>query len=273
MLISRRKFIELAASFGGSLAWRSASSATWKLWGNSVGMLDWRLDFQRLPTDFGPSWPDSGYATFGDDDWSAYRHERAEILNFIRNKRITGVAAICGDRHAFEAGLVSSSLPPNVFEPVIAEFITASISAPGLFEAAEYSLSKDHPLRAVYLYQPSTGAPVQPAINFSMMHGVRASLKLQRTGDAGQALTERNPQLAPHLSFVDVSAHGYSVVRGGRDELEVEFVCIPRPLERTDREDGGPLAYRVVHRVKRWTSDGQPRLERTRVDGTLPLVV
>src|SRR5207253_8639946 len=74
-----------------------ASSATWKLWGNSVGVLDWRLDFQNLPTGFGPSWADSGYATFGDDDWSAYRHERTEILNFIRNKRITGVAAIGGD--------------------------------------------------------------------------------------------------------------------------------------------------------------------------------
>src|SRR5438132_840733 len=29
-----------------------ASSATWKLWGNSVGVLDWRLDFQHLPTGF-----------------------------------------------------------------------------------------------------------------------------------------------------------------------------------------------------------------------------
>src|SRR5215213_4200497 len=250
-----------------------ASSAPWKLWGNSVGMLNWRVDFQNLPDGVGAKWPDSGYASFGDDDWSAYRHERAEILNFIRNKQITGVVAVCGDRHAFEAGLVSPSLPPKAFEPVIAEFVTGSISAPGLFEAAEYSLPKDHPLRAIYLYEPSADAAVQPAINFSMMHGVRASLALKRTGDGRRALAERNPQLAPHLSFVDLGGHGYSVVRASSEQLEVEFVCIPRPIERNGRADGGPLAYRVTHRVKRWTHEAAPQIERTKVEGMLPLVL
>ena len=250
-----------------------ASSVPWKLWGNSVGMGEWRIDFQNLPEGAGTKWPDAGYATFGDDDWSAYRHERAEVLDFIRSKHITGVVALCGDRHAFEAGLVSPSLPPKSFEPVIAEFVTGSISAPGLFEAAEYALPKDHPLRAIYLHQPSTGVSVQPAINFSMMHGVRASLALERTGDARKALAERNPQLAPHLSFVDLGGHGYSVVRAGSNELEVEFVCIVRPLERSERADGGPLAYRVGHRVKRWMNEAAPQMERIKVEGTLPLVL
>ena len=250
-----------------------ASSVPWKLWGNSIGMGEWRIDFQNLPEGVGPKWPDAGYATFVDDDWSAYRHERAEVLDFIRSKQITGVVALCGDRHAFEAALVAPALPPKKFEPVIAEFITGSISAPGLFEAAEYSLPKEHPLRAIYLYQPSGEAMVQPAVNFSIMHGVRASLALKRTGDARRVLAERNPQLAPHLSFIDLGGHGYSVVRAGSDALEVEFVCIVRPLERNERADGGPLAYRVVHRVKRWTPDAAPQIERTKVEGTLPLVV
>ena len=156
---------------------------------------------------------------------------------------------------------------------MIAEFVTGSISAPGIFEAAEYSLPKDHPLRAIYLYQPAGEATVQPAVNFSMMHGVRASLALQRTGDARRALAERNPQLAPHLSFVDLGGHGYSVVRAGSDALEVEFVCIVRPLERSEHADGGPLAYRVVHRVKRWMHEAAPKIERTEVEGTLPLAL
>jgi PhoD-like phosphatase, N-terminal domain/PhoD-like phosphatase len=67
--------------------------------------------------------------------------------------------------------------------------------------------------------------------------------------------------------------HGYSVVHAAGDDLEVEFVCIVRPLERSERPDGGPLAYRVVHRVKRWTHEAAPKIERTRVEGTLPLVV
>jgi alkaline phosphatase D len=241
-----------------------ASSAPWKVWGNSVGMLEWRIDFQNLPEGVGPKWPDSGYATFIDDDWSAYRHERSEILELIRSKQITGVVAICGDRHAFEAGLVSGSIPG---------FVTGSISAPGLFEAAEYSLPKDHPLRAIYLHQSSAEAPVRPAVNFSMMHGVRAGLALTRTGDVRQAVAERNPQVAPHLSFVDLSGHGYSLVRASSDQLEVEFVCIVRPLERSERADGGPLAYRVTHRVKRWTHEATPKIERTKVEGILPVVL
>ncbi|MGA9773697.1 MAG: alkaline phosphatase D family protein [Blastocatellia bacterium] len=249
------------------------SKATWKLWGNSVGMLDWRIDFQNLPKDVGPQWPTAGYAQLGGEDWSGYRTERAEIFDIIRREAITGLVTVVGDRHSFQAGLLSPSLPPKSFAPVAVEFVTGSVSAPGIFEATEYGLPKDHPLRAIYLYKPSAEAAVQPAMNVSIMHGVRASLALQKTGDVRQALAERNPEIAPHLSFMDVGGHGYSVVRAGRDELEVEFVCIPRPVERSDRADGGLLAYRVAHRVKRWASGAAPRLERTTLEGTLPLVL
>jgi alkaline phosphatase D len=235
-------------------------------------MIDWRLDYQNLPDGVGTKWPDEDYGVMTTEDWAGYRSERAEILSFIRRNAITGVAAVCGDRHAFEAGVVSASLQPEAFDPVIAEFITASISAPGLFEGAEYNVPKDHPLGAVYFYHPPNGEAVQPAFNFSMMHGVRASLALQTSGNLQQALSERNPELAPQLSFIDVSAHGYSVVRAERDHLEVEFVCIPRPLQRSSNVDGGALTYRVTHRVDRWLPKGRPKVRRTKVKGTLPLV-
>ena len=250
-----------------------ASAAVWKLWGNSVGMLDWRIDFQNLPPEVGPRWPSTGYAQFADDDWTGYRHERGEILRFIQRERIAGVATIVGDRHAFLAGVLSPTLPPKPFEPVAAEFTTGSVSAPGLFEAMEYALPKHHPLRAIYLHQPSPPAAMQPAINLSCMHGVRASLALQRTADAQAALAARNPEVAPHLAFLDAGGHGYATVRASSSELEVEFVCIPRPLERSDRADGGPLAYRVSYRVPRWNPGEAPQLERTATEGELPLVL
>jgi alkaline phosphatase D len=152
------------------------------------------------------------------------------------------------------------------------EFITGSISAPGLFEALEYSMPKDHPLRPIFVHQPH-GASAQPAFNFSIMHGVRASLALERTGDLDRAVAESNPEVAPHLSFVDVGGHGYSTVRASAGELEVEFVCIPRPVESNSREDGGPLAYRVTHRARLWKPGDRPRLERNAQEGALPLVV
>ncbi len=249
------------------------SQAPWKLWGNSVAMVDWRTDFHNLPSDFATKWPTSGYALFIDDDWSGYRSERAEILDFVRTHGICGFAALAGDRHAFTAGLVSSSLPPQHFDPVGVEFITASISAPGLFEALEYSLPKDHPQRPIFLHQPRSGGALEPAVNFSLMHGVRASLALQRTGDLQEALRESNPEVAPHLSFVDVGAHGYTTVRATADRLEVEFVCIPRPLEYNGGADGGPLAYRVTHQVKLWKPGRRPQITRIAQEGALPLAL
>ncbi len=251
-----------------------ASKAPWKLWGNSVAMLDWRTDFHNLPPNIDVKWPATGgYALFLDDDWSGYRRERAEILDFVRRQRISGFAVVAGDRHAFTAGVLSASLPPKGFDPVGVEFVTGSISAPGIFEALEYSIPKDHPLRPVFLYQPRSGAPVEPAANLSLMHGVRASLTLQETGDLQRARAESNPEVAPHLSFVDLGGHGYTTVRATADELEAEFVCVPRPIENTGRDDGGPLAYRVTHRVKLWKPGRGPQVTRTAQEGVLPLVV
>jgi alkaline phosphatase D len=87
-----------------------------------------------------------------------------------------------------------------------------------------------------------------------------------------QALAERNPEVAPHLSFVDVGGHGFSVVRASAGELEVEFVCIPRPLERHEDAPGPPLAYRMAHRVKRWPPGRGPRLQRSVREGSPPCV-
>jgi alkaline phosphatase D len=250
-----------------------AATTPWKLWGNSVAMLDWRTDFQNLPDDVGTHWPTTGYALFGDDDWSGYRHERAEIFDFVERNGITGLATVCGDRHAFLAGVLSSTLPPHRFHPIAAEFVTGSISAPGLFEAMEFGLPRGHPLRAVYVYQPPGGAAAEPAINLSMMHGVRSSLELQRTHDVRQALAASNPDVAPHLSFADTGGHGYAVVRVAPEDLTVEFVCIPRPIERSASADGGPLAYRVRHRVRLWGAGETPKVVRASREGVLPLVL
>jgi len=248
-----------------------SSAATWKLWGNTVAMLDWRIDFQNLPPELGLKWPTTGYAILGDDDWSGYRAERREILDFVREHGITGFATVAGDRHAFLAGVISTDLPPKPFTPVGAEFVTGSISAPGLAEAARY-VTKDSPLRPVYVHE-TPGGPPGPAINFTLMNGVRASLALARTNDLRAAAAERNPENAPQLAFADVGGHGYAVVSAGRDRLDVEFVCIPEPLERNVDANGGPLAYRLTHQVKLWKAGETPQVERTGVEGTLPLVL
>jgi len=44
-------------------------------------------------------------------------------------------------------------------------------------------------------------------------------------------------------------------------------VCIPRPLERSENADGGPLRYRVSHRATLWKKGEAPKLEQRVIEG------
>jgi alkaline phosphatase D len=106
-----------------------------------------------------------------------------------------------------------------------------------------------------------------------MLHGVRSCLEYQHTGDITAAHAVRNPALSPHLSFLDMGGHGYSVVQATPHWIEVEFVCIPRPIDRSTEPDGGPLRYRVTHRARRWRKNQRPRLEQHILEGNAPLSI
>ena len=98
-------------------------------------------------------------------------------------------------------------------------------------------------------------------------HGVRSCLEYARSGDAAKAREFSNRDLAPHVAFVDMGGHGYAVVRAAQDRLETEFVCIPRPLERSDRADGGPLNYRVRAHARLWSKGEHPALTMDVLEG------
>jgi len=104
-------------------------------------------------------------------------------------------------------------------------------------------------------------------MNLLLRHGVRAALEYAHSGDLAKARALRNPELAPHLSFVDVGGHGYATVRVDASTMVTEFVCIPRPIERSATPDGGPLRYRVRHEVALWKAGEQPKMRQTVVEG------
>ena len=158
-------------------------------------------------------------------------------------------------------------LPPKPFQPVGIAFITGSISAPGLVEALEHNLPNAHPLRCLYLGQGPADTGPQPTVNLLLRHAVRSCLEYAKSGDIRRARALSNPDLSPHLSFVDMGGHGYAIVRAASGHLETEFVCIPRPIERSDRLDGGPLAYRVRYRANLWRTGEAPKLEGQVVEG------
>src|SRR5579864_1979312 len=244
-----------------------ASKATWKIWGNTTATLDMRADLQNLPPGITKPWPGSGYATSPFGDHGTAYVERGEIYDFVAANKITGFATVAGDRHSFWAGLAAKELPPKPFVPVGIAFVTGSISAPGVVEALEHVLPKEHPLHSLYVGQgPDDHAP-QPTINLLIRHGVRSCLEYAQSGNIAKARTLSNPDLSPHVSFVDMGGHGYSVVRAASGLMETEFVCIPRPLERSDRPDGGALSYRVRFRTELWKNGETPELRMQILEG------
>ncbi len=248
----------------------ASSTATWKIWGATNGTLDMRTDPQNLPAGLTRPWPGKGYATFGGGDFSAALSERAELYDWIRDKGVTGFVTVSGDRHSFWAGYAAKTLPPEPFEPVGITFITGSLSAAGLAEALEHKL-KDHILRPLYVVERPAG--YESTINLTIKRGVRSALEYARSGDIDRARAATNPDLAPHLEFVDMGGHGYAVVTAGPDAIETEFVCVPRPIRRAETPDGGPLRYRVSHRAERWAKGERPRLAQRVIEGDPKLSV
>ena len=174
---------------------------------------------------------------------------------------------VSGDRHSFWAGYAAKALPPKAFEPVGVAFITGSISSPGQVEALENTMRRDDVLRPLFLADRPGSERPQAAVNMMMRHGVRSCLEYARSGDLAAASAVRNPDLSPHLEFVDMGGHGYSTVRLSSDEMTTEFVCIPRPSRASDRPDGAELRYRVQHSANLWRAGERPRLTQRVVEG------
>jgi alkaline phosphatase D len=247
------------------------SNATWKIWGATNGTLDMRTDPQNLPAGLvKTAWPGSGFGTFGGGDFSGAFSERAEIYDLVRDRKVSGFVTVSGDRHSFWAGYAAPALPPAGFAPVGISFITGSISAPGLAEAMEYS--KASPLLPLFVRKTADAAP-EHTINLTLKRGVRSALEYAASGDIAKARAVTNPDVAPHLEFVDMAGHGYAVVSAGPDAIDTEFVCIVRPITRATTADGGPLRYRVSHRASMWQPGTSPKLEQRVLDGDAKLSV
>jgi len=123
------------------------------------------------------------------------------------------------------------------------------------------------PIRALFLADRPDGRKPDWTYNLLLRHGVRSCLEYAKSFDLGRARQLSNPQLAPHLEFVDLGGHGYAKVRLSSDEIRTEFVCIPRPITRSEQPDGGPLRYRIIHTARLWKAGERPKLVQQVIEG------
>ena len=244
------------------------SAATWKVWGATNGTLDMRTDPQNLPAGLTKDkWPGKDFGTFGGSDFSSAFSERAEIYDTVRDHKLSGFVTISAPPR------FGPAMPPNCRQPGStrwAELHHRFDLRPGLAEATEYW--KDFPLLPLFV-RKTPGAAPEATINLTIKHGVRAALEYAASGDIAKARAATNPDVAPHLEFVDMAGHGYAVVSAGSDAIDTEFICIVRPIARAAPPDGGPLRYRVSHRARLWQPGTPPKLEQRVLEGDAKLSV
>ena len=144
--------------------------------------------------------------------------------------------------------------------------------SPGAMESFEHGFKKDRTMRPLYVADRPDGTYAW-TYNLLLKHGVRSALEYAKSFDLAKAHAVSNPELAPHLEFIDAGGHGYAVVRLTGREMRTEFVCIPRPITRSERADGGPLRYRVAHTAKLWRPGEAPKLEVQLLEGDLGLSI
>jgi alkaline phosphatase D len=140
-------------------------------------------------------------------------------------------------------------------------------------EAFEHRPANKFPMRELYLVDRPGESKPDWTYNMLLKHGVRSCLEYARSFDLERARAVSNPQLSPHVEFVDIGGHGYATVRLTGDEMRTEFVCIPRPITRSERPDGGPLRYRVVHTAKLWSAGERPKLVQRVLEGDAGLSI
>jgi len=243
------------------------STATWKIWANSLGAFDSRIDPENIPTSMVEKrWPANTFGVLRTDDWSAAYHERGEIYDLIRDAKITGFGIVSGDRHSFWAGYAAAKLPPNKYEPVGLNFVGASLISPGAMEGFENGFKKDKTMRPLYVADRPGGGYAW-TYNLLLKHGVRSALEYAKSFDLAKAHAVSNSQLAPNIEFIDAGGHGYATMRLTGNELRTEFVCIPRPITRSERADGGPLRYRLALTAQLWQPGEAPKLVQQVIEG------
>jgi len=111
----------------------SSSTAAWKIIGNPLMMLPWRiLDFDNYWTRRPGRWEGINSGVFlNGDQWDGYQWERRTVLSHIEQQNIKNVVVVTGDLHVFLAGTLSSDFDRPNAKSVAVEVVAGSITSPG----------------------------------------------------------------------------------------------------------------------------------------------
>ena len=235
------------------------SGATWKVWGNSMPALPFRIDLPNLPSS------DYEDSVFSIDSWTGYPHELRELLEFIGAAGITGVVSLSGDHHIHAVGVLKARQDVPGSPPVCAEFSTTCISAESMYEDAYNSVRKDNEEFAPLVYRLENGEET-PVWNLTLQDGVAAAMSYQRDDAPAPARRPRSKRTG--IRYVDSNAQGYTIAMFSATEVKVEMVTM---TDVTVPFDQAPATRRrAFFNLPVWAAGEEPLLSGPDFAGSLP---
>ncbi len=184
----------------------SASTATWKVWGNEVMLNRLWVDLTHLAPP-----PYNAVYVVNCDAWDGYPSHKAELMGFLKAQNVQNVVAITGDLHAFQCGIVRDTPDPATGTPVLVDFVSAGISSSSFFK---------------YLQAGAAGTPLSALVaNQPTFEGLVGA---------------NNPDMKYH----DHDAQGYATASVSASQMVVTFNKV-KPLNADGTAPASPLLKRT----------------------------
>lgn len=183
------------------------SSATWKLIGNQVLFSELIVGWAAPLIGLTANEAESLFL----DSWDGHPAERSELIQFMADQRIENIIFLSGDLHSsFAFEVVDQPLDPERYDPVTGAGAVAIEFAPPSITAANFD---------------ETASPL-----------AARALELQ-INRRNLLFENRNPN--PHLRFVDLDRHGYTVLTISPEAAQADFYFLDDVLSPDSPEYWG----------------------------------
>lgn len=237
------------------------STATWRIWANSIPAVALRLDLNNLPTG------ELEDSYLGVDAWQGFPGELSELMAFLRDNKIVNTISCSGDYHTHAAGRLAPNLDDDSPDFVAVDFATTSISSGNLFNGAERGTPEGDPFRQFVAYE--SGGKLVENFNNTVVNGMLSGLSAAYTGSSFLAGLLASDKASPGLDYLDGNAHGFGLATIDRDGATVSLVNVGPVLQEPGPE-GQPVLRRATFHIPKWTPESQPSLEDLTFEGTPP---
>jgi alkaline phosphatase D len=237
------------------------STATWKLWANSLPLMPLHIDLSAIPFSH---YEDSVISI---DAWAGYPSEMRMLMSHLREQEITGVVSLSGDHHMHGASTISGAATDPEAMAVCADFACAGISSTPFFESIVAQSKDGSPEFKEIVYREQVGELI-PVWHMTMLRGALAAIAYAKTG-----LESIGKWLGPNranrgLKYVDCTANGYGLAQFRSDTMEVQLITMNNPRKTFDTAPG--INYKAGFRIASWSPGEQPILEGPEFEGGAP---